>query len=269
MQKSTLIAIAVLLMGIQPAFAVQPTWAKKAVAFPESCLPEKTQACQPLPIPSPDGRSNVEVRYRKETDPDSFWAMQAYLRVTTPGQGTREAALPEGFQKVDLLWSPDSRAFFVNGGNGGSYWGMWVYVYLLSDAKLQPINVANQAQQDMLKQFPACKAAYPNAGDAGGCEKASRADIVEQCTKQEAAPNYNPEYNMTGIDWINASTILVMAEIPCSSSYGGIMCQIMGYELEVPTGRILKRVDAHQLKLQWQKSMAWQFRIPDPPLYCE
>jgi hypothetical protein len=133
---------------MQAAFAVQPTWAKKATAFPEQCYPGKTQACQPVRIPAPDGKSSVEVRYREKFVGD--WILQAYLRVTTPGRGTHDAALPEGFQNIDLLW-----------------------------------------------------------------------------------------------------------------------CQVMAYELEVPTGRILKRIDAKHLKLSWQKSMGWNFRIPDPPLYCE
>ncbi len=80
--------------------------------------------------------------------------------------------------------------------------------------------------------------------------------------------NTEDEYNMTGIDWVNPSTILIMAQVPCSTSQGGIMCQVMGYELEVPTGRIVKRIDAKDLKRDWQKSMAWDFRIPDPPKYC-
>ncbi len=211
----------------------------------------------------------MEVRYRKKSASGEDLLLQAYLIVTAPGGGMREAALPEGFQSVDLLWSPDSRAFFVSGGNGGAYWGNWVYVYVLSDPKLEPIDIAQKAQRDMLKEFPSCKAAYPNAGDSGGCQKASRPIDVETCIKTEVNPGYDPEYNMTGIDWVNASTILVMAEVPCSSSYGGIMCQVMGYELEVPTGRILKRIDAKQLKLDWQKSMAWNFRIPEPPHYCD
>jgi hypothetical protein len=133
---------------------------------------------------------------------------------------------------------------------------------------MNPRDVTEEAQRDMLKEFPACKAAYPDADDAEGCQKASRPD-AGACTKTEADPKYSPEYNMTGIDWVNASSVLVMAEIPCSALYGGIMCQVMGYELEVPTGRILKRIDAKQLKLRWQKSMAWNFRIPEPPQYCE
>ncbi len=269
MQKFLLIAVAVLFVATQPVFATPPTWAKKAIAFPEKCLPGKTEACKPLRIPAPDGKSIVDVRYRKDSVSDSEWAVEAYLRVTSPGKGTREAALPEGFQNTDLLWSPDSRAFFVNGGNGGAYWGFWVYVYLLKEPKLEPIDVTQKAQRDMLKEFPPCKAAFPNGGDARGCDKTSRNIDLEKCMKEEADPNYNPEYNMTGIDWVNASTILVMAEVPCSSSYGGIMCQVMGYELEVPSGHILKRIEAKELKLNWQKSMEWKFRMPDPPQYCE
>ena len=40
-----------------------------------------------------------------------------------------------------------------------------------------------------------------------------------------------------------------------------------GYEIEVPSGKILRQVDAKQLKMIWQKSMAWKFRVPDPPEY--
>ena len=219
-------------------------------------------------ILSPDGSSNIDVRYRPVSVGEGDQILQAYLRVTTPSQGTREAALPEGFQKIDLLWSPDSKAFFVNGGNGGAYWGFWTYVYLADDPT-KPTDVTETAQRDMLKQFPPCKAAFPNGDDdPGGCKKSSRPD-VEQCMQREADPKYSPEYNMSGIEWVNGSAILVLAEIPCSGTEGGIMCQVMGYELEVPTGRILKRIDAQQLKLKWQKSMAWQFRMPDPPQYCE
>jgi hypothetical protein len=161
MPRFPLLAVALVFVPAQPAFAVRPTWAKKAAAFPERCLQAKTEECKRLRIPAPDGKSSVEIRYRKDSVSNPEWALQAYLRVTTPDRGSREAALPEGFQKVDLLWSADSQASFVNGGNGGAYWGMWVYVCLLNDPKLEPTDVTQQAQQDMLKEFPRCKAAYP------------------------------------------------------------------------------------------------------------
>lgn len=281
---------AVILLVVRPAaLAVNPTWAKKAVAFPSQCEADskggdenasprtalapaaRTAACKPIISRSPDGRSKVEVTYKKATIESDYTnpILRAYLRVTTPKTGTHDAALPEGFQNIDLLWSPDSRAFFVNGGNGGGYWGFWVYVYLVDDPT-QPRDITEAAQRDMQKQFPSCKAAYPNGGDPRGCKRSSRPDLPT-CLNAEAKSitKDDPEFNLTGIDWVNASTLLVMAEVPCTSSRGGIMCQIMGYELEIPTGRILKRVDARQLKLNWQKSMAWNFRVPEPPLYCK
>ena len=45
------------------------------------------------------------------------------------------------------------------------------------------------------------------------------------------------------------------------------MCQVMGYELEVPTGRILVRMPARELKRKYQSQMAWPMRIPDRPRY--
>ena len=270
MQTYLIFVATFVFVGVQLANGTQPTWAKNATAFPEQCDSRSAGQCKVTRIPSPNGKSSVEVRYRKGSASADDLLLHAYLRVTTAGAATRTAPLPEGFQNIDLLWSPDSSAFFISGNNGGAYWGNWVYAYVVNDSKLEPIDIAKKAQHDMLKEFPACKAAHPNGGDARGCEEASRpVHDVETCFRKEADPRYDPEYNMTGVAWVNASTILVMAEVPCSSSYGGIMCQVLGYELDVPTGRILKRIDAKQLKKEWQKSMAWNFRIPEPPRYCE
>jgi hypothetical protein len=270
LQTLVLVAVLASFALASSAFATEPTWAKKGVAFPEQCTGYgsfKFEDCKPIRIPSPDRRSSVEVSYRRVDLTTNDHILQAFLRVTTPAKGTREAALPEGFQKIDLLWSPNSKAFFVNGGNGGAYWGFWAYVYFADDPA-NPRDITKDAQRDMLKEFPRCKAAFPNGVDPTGCMKISQPTDAETCMETEADPKYDPEYNMTGIDWVNSSTVLVMAEVPCSSSNGGIMCQIMGYELQVPTGRILKRIDAEHLKLEWQKSMAWSFRVPDPPIYC-
>jgi hypothetical protein len=56
-----------------------------------------------------------------------------------------------------------------------------------------------------------------------------------------------PEFNMSGLAWVEqSSAIIVMAEIPCSSSYGGVMCAVQRYQLKVPTGTIEKRMTARQ-----------------------
>jgi hypothetical protein len=230
----------------------KPTWAKKATAFESECREKKDwPRCKPLHIPSPDGQSSVEVLYQQpfKDDAEIGDVKVAYLRVTLPDGHTRGASLPDGFQPVDLLWSPDSKAFFVNGGNGGGYWGFWVYVFRLDDPELEAINVTQEAQKDMVRLFPPCKAKFL---DRETCQAIER----------------EPDNNMSGIDWVaDSSAIVVMAEVPCSGGHGGIMCQVQGYELEVPTWRIRKRMAAREFKRQWQPSMAWKFEIPDPPEY--
>jgi len=231
--------------------AAQPraAWAKKAAAFSGTCFDEKDYPeCKPVLIKSPDGSKSVEVLYRREPSGASF-VLSPYLRVTTPDKGARETTVPWGFGPVDLLWSADSKAFFLNGDNGGAYWGFWVYVYLVDGDRLEPIEITQAAQRNMVKAFPPCDAIYLDS---------------QECTEIEK----DPGYNMSGIDWVDgSSTLLVMAEVPCAGSYGGIMCQAMGYEVAVPTGSILKTLDAKTLKFYWQKSMAFKFTVPDPPRY--
>ena len=242
------LGFALLLATSLPGFAEKPTWAKKSRAFPSECRERSDFAkCRPLRIPSPDGKSVVAVSYLEKGD-----LREAFLRVATSDGRVRETAPPWGFQDLDLLWSPDSRAFFLNGGNGGGYWGFFVYVFRLDDPKLEPVDVTQEARGDMLRLFPPCKAA--------GIEQTT-------CKQIEADPQ---DLNRSGIDWVrDSSAIAVMVEVPCSGTHGGIMCQVMGYELEVPTGRILKRMDARQLKMRWQSSMAFKLSIPDPPRYAD
>jgi hypothetical protein len=60
---------------------------------------------------------------------------------------------------------------------------------------------------------------------------------------------------------------VVLAQVPCTSSFGGIMCQALGYELEVPSGKILKRMEPSAFKADWQKSMVQRFIVPEKPQY--
>jgi len=252
LSRLRLVILVTLLLTVPALLAEKPTWAKKATAFENKCRDRKDGAkCVPLRIPSRDGRSSVEVLYRQPyKDDDAIQDVKvAYLKVASPDGRIRETTLPFGFQSVDLLWSPDSKSFFVNGGKGGGFWGFWVYVYQISDPKLDPIDVTRDAQRDMVKTYPPCRAT--------GLDEVQCKDLEN-----------NPDSNMSGIDWLpDSTTIIVMAEIPCSGGHGGIMCQVMGYEIEVPTGKIRTRMSASELKARWQKSMAWKFVAPFPPNY--
>jgi hypothetical protein len=154
-----------------------------------------------------------------------------------------------GWRPQELLWAPDSRAFFIN-GSASAYAGFSVVVYVLSSVgDVRALDVTSLAQRDMVRTFPPCKV-----------QALSRA----ACTRIEQAP----EYNVSAITWtLGGRGVVVVAEIPCSSLYGGIMCQVMGYELEIPTGRIVRRMNARDLKRRYQGSMTWDLRIPEPPIY--
>ena len=156
-----------------------------------------------------------------------------------------------GSVEGELTWSPDSQAFFVNGNNNG-YGDEHVAVHRLDDPNLGPGNITGEVERDMARSFPPCRAKDP----------------VDSCAELATKPeNY---IGVVGLDWIgNSSQIVVMAEVQCSSSMGGIMCQVLGYELEVPSGRILRRMEAKELAQRWQHSMAWEFHPPNPPAYSK
>ena len=149
----------------------------------------------------------------------------------------------------EVLWAPDSKAFFVNGGES-AYGGFYVLVYVLGDeGPPRKLDITQAAQRDMVNSFPPCRALYHDP---------------KLCHMMSA----NPEYNMSGIKWDKASSaIYVFAEVPPSSSYGGIMGQVLGYQLGLPDGRVLQKFSAQQVSRQWSSFMAWRMHIPDPPAY--
>jgi hypothetical protein len=219
------------------AKAEKPIWSKNAVPIGD-CSANVGHR-----IPSPDGHTILELRCREakgESDPIP------YLHVKTPGGDWHELSLDEGAYEV--LWSPDSKAFLINGGTS-AYSGFFVTIYLVSNADVKKLHVTEAAQVDMVKVFPPCRALNR---DDNLCAKIAK----------------HPAFNMSGIAWLDGSSgIVVMAEIPCSSSYGGIMCQVQGYELTVPSGSIAMRLTPRDLKARWQQSMAWTLHIPDRPEY--
>ncbi len=228
----------VLLFLLLPAFAAadKPNWARKGTGFAGVC---PSGNCRPLRIVAPDKKSLVEVIYQDGN---------AYLRVTGADKQAREIRDVSNSPQNDLLWAPDSKAFFIDAGEGMTS-PAFVQVYLLDEEQLRALDVTRQVEQDMVKTYPPCKALYL---DEASCRKLER----------------DPGYNLTAIDWVDDSSVLVvLAQVPCTSNYGGIMCQAMGYEVEVPSGKILKRMTPAEFKAEWQKNMVQRFRIPELPQY--
>ncbi len=253
-----LLAVAVgIYLTASIALATPPTWAVKAVAFHSECgsgsgAPASWRAaCKPIRIPSPDREFTVEVHYEKVEVKKGFDMLVASFSLRSRDGSVREGSFPYGFQNIDLLWSPDSKAFFVNGGNMSATAGFWVYIFRVDDPDLEPRDVTHLAQADMLKTFPPCRASELDREFCRSFEK-------------------EPEFNMSGIDWAgNSSALIVMAEVPEGGGMGGIKGQVMGYKLDAATGTIIQRISARQFKHDWQPSLAFRFHIPDPPEYCE
>jgi hypothetical protein len=168
------------------------------------------------------------------------------LRVVALAGGEYAAPLREGAH--ELLWAPNSRMFLVNGSENSNS-GLFVDVYQIENSGIRKLTITGLAQKDMVKSFPPCK--------AWNRDEATCAAIAN-----------DPEFNMSGLAWTkDSSAILVFAEVPCDSLYGGIMCQIRGYKLNAFDGSILKRLSASQTNRQWGKYAAWSVRIPEPPKY--
>jgi hypothetical protein len=181
-------------------------------------------------IVSPDGKTVLQVFPAQSSE--------RFLRIRiSREQGQRQDVdLDEGAH--ELLWAPDSTAFFVNGSTS-VYAGFFTAAYRFGPDGLRKLNLTGNAQRDMLTSFPPCKASNR---------------IEAFCMKIER----NPEFNISGLAWIGPSQIVVMAEIPCVSAFGGIMCQIQGYVLGLPDGRIIERLPARELKTSWQRT--WRGR---------
>ena len=177
MRSSRLVRVALLAFLFSSSTfirAVAPSWARKATAFPGQCWVlsatpatsprdvresrRVSKACRPIHIPSPDGRFTVEIRYEKRSVGEEDDLLVAGLQLCDQEGSVRDLDLPYSFQINDLLWSPDSKAFFVNGGNESATSGFWIYVYRVDDPELKPLNVTKQAQRDMVTSFPPCRA---------------------------------------------------------------------------------------------------------------
>jgi hypothetical protein len=215
----------------------KPIWAKQATVLDLSCSPQEQL------IASPNHRSLLQVVCNKHGHDDPSYA----IRLITSDNHHYELPLNEGSH--ELLWAPNSAAFFVDGGTT-AHAGFFMTVYRFDPLSgLRKETITDTAQEDTVKRFPPCEA-Y-NA-DEKTCDAIAK----------------NPEYKISGLAWrADSAGIYVFAEIPCSSSYGGIMCQTLGYELSVFGGRIVARLSASQTKQRWAQYAAWDIRIPDAPEY--
>jgi hypothetical protein len=206
-------------------------WSRQAIAFDLQCSKRTTKR---QTIVAPDRKTKFE----------AFCG--GGVNVITPDGQAHDVEI--GWGAHELLWAPNSKAFLVNGGFN-AYSGFFTTAYLISPGDIRKIEFTEAAQQDMVASFPPCKALNRDANKCASIAK-------------------DPQFNVSGVAWLpDSSGVAVFAEVPCSSFYGGVMCQVLGYELKVPEGTILKRMTAKEFNQKWGSHAAWHINIPDPPEY--
>lgn len=173
------------------------------------------------------------------------------MRVVRDGRVVQEAVVTGSddlWRPKEILWAPDATAFAIN-GSASAFAGFDVLIYRIRADGVVRVRVTAQAQADMVGAFPPCRASGLALPD---CRTIAS----------------DPGFNMSVLTWTRGSSaVVVFAEVPCNSRYGGIMCQVQGYELDVPSGRILRRMTARDTKRRYQWAAAWPISIPDPPDY--
>jgi hypothetical protein len=237
------LGLATMLMLVTASAGSDPAiWAKSGIPIEGTC-DGSIPAVSP-PVKSPD--KTVEVALRCKTL--NREVTEVALIVRHSGR-VWEIALPmtvrDQWRPQELLWSPDGQQFIINGSEN-AYAGDAFVVIDLHDPNPTAKEITESAQRDMVKRFPPCKAAN---------------HVEDLCRRMER----DPQFNMSAITWTRDShAVVVMAEVPSSSTYGGIMGQVEGYEIDSASGRILKRLNATELKTRWQSEMAFRMKVPEP-----
>jgi hypothetical protein len=228
--------------------ADKPIWTKRGVSFLAHCWSDEANRCPSLQIFSPDRRKFLRVTYEHMDlgNGDFEWSARAVL---VRSHGRIDEVGLAGLTDDEIEWSQDSKAFLVNGSDAG-LGPERVHVYLLTDDPLRPYDVSIEAQEDLVRSIPPCRAK----------------DLDEYpCEGITSDPEGN---NIFGVDFTRGSSaVVVLASYVCSSSMGGIMCQSIGYEVDIRSGKILRRMEPKEFKRLWQHNLAWKYEDPGPPEY--
>lgn len=214
--------LAIILLLIFSTSAVSQTETKKNGAYSRYAT-SIWGSRRELAIPSPDGKKAILVLPPRKPDSDEMHAVSVKVngREFKTGIGL--------WVNAEVLWSPDSEAFFVtysDGGNIGTYHVKVFYVAASGLRIVEPI---------------------PNG----------RKLFVPLC--------FDREYpNVAGIRWMgpNASRLLIAVEVPSHSS-----CASMGtfraFEISLPDGRIVNRFGQIGAKKLFEDYLGSELRAAD------
>jgi hypothetical protein len=186
-----------LLICVMPLFAAKGTYSRSAVSVYPHC--DQTEKCPDVLVRSPDGTRSV--RLFSEWDKTlREYAGNVEIRTAS---GHWSLAVPGEWVNFDVLWSPDSK-FVALTGNPNGYTES-VRVFQIGESGPVRVEAAKASFADMMRRFPPCRA--------------RNADPV-LC----AGHHDEDDLNFAAVAWEDSRTLVLMSEVICSSSQGGIMC---------------------------------------------
>jgi hypothetical protein len=143
--------------------------------------------------------------------------------------------------EADVLWSPNSNFVALTGNING--YTESTRVFAITESGPRDLDATLQPGKDMARRLaPYCDRYVGKLS----CNANLGAD----------------DFNFAAVAWADNRTLVIMSEVPCDTNQGGIMCQVMGYEVDLPSGKIVRAMTPQEFKSRWQHSMAWNFRIP-------
>jgi hypothetical protein len=232
-----------LFVSIAPlAMADGPIFSRGAAPLNIRC--EAEVPCKDTTVPSPDAKKAIHVVWNGSRGSSSYT-----LQVFTPSGRfliERDGLFSDedDWTDLEILWSPNSESFSLTGHTNGYL--NTTHVFRFTGSGVIMSDIAREPFQDMLRTFPPCKAEH---ADPTICSAVHSEDY----------------FNFAVVAWADAHTAVLMGEVPCDSLWGGIMCQVMGYEVDVPSGKIVRRMTAVEFRKRWQHALAWKFHVPGPP----
>ena len=153
----------------------------------------------------------------------------------SPASGM-SADLDEPYIEMEALWAPDSSAFSL----------AWNETAITDRSEIYVLEAQGPRQVDLTpvregfaRKFPPC------VGDPGPC----------------AVDHNGRGYNYLTVAWAAPHTVVLMAGVPPSSSWGRDMGRVSGYEIDAITGRIMRVLTPVEFKKRWQSHLGWDFSV--------
>lgn len=127
---------------------------------------------------------------------------------------------------AELSWAPDSSAFFITESYGGAVGDWHVTVFMVTGGSVSRVNVGNNVMKSFMMHY--------------------------RCEEPE-------EPNIGGIKWLNnGRQLLLAAEVPPHSTCPE-MGKVMGYIVDIPSGKILQEFRDKALKDDWGQFLGQRF----------